>query len=169
MYLFDILVLGPTTFRNGISSILENKETLKVSPVNKPETLGDAEVCFHLQVLHGCREMAACLMGQFGVQLNNVFDTQVRLFGVHCTTHLDFMLLWCAFERNFPTSACAKVADVMCFHSATGGFFPDRVSSLEQALSSHLQVPSSHLVSLRTKSQLTRVEHTLWSQMVSFI
>lgn len=57
----------------------------------------------------------------------------------------------------------------MCFYSATGGFFPDRVSSLEQALSLHLQVPSSHLLSLQTKSQLTQVEHTPASQMVLFI
>lgn len=38
MFLFDILLLGPMGFRNGISSILENKHILKVSPVNTPET-----------------------------------------------------------------------------------------------------------------------------------
>lgn len=52
----------------------------------------------------------------------------------------------------------------MCFHSATGGFLPHRVSSLEQALSLHLQVPSPHLLLLQTKSQLTQVEHAFLSQ-----
>lgn len=31
MYLFDILLLGSMAFRNGLSSILENKAILKVS------------------------------------------------------------------------------------------------------------------------------------------
>lgn len=51
----------------------------------------------------------------------------------------------------------------MCFHSATGGFLPNRVSSLEQVLSLHLQVPPSHLSLLQTKSQLTRVENAFLS------
>lgn len=85
MYLFDILLLGPMAFRNGIATILENKEILKVSLVNAPETLvcdcvDILQVCFHPQVVHNCREIAACLGGQFGVKLDNVFDTQVRLF-----------------------------------------------------------------------------------------
>lgn len=54
----------------------------------------------------------------------------------------------------------------MCFHSATGGFLPNRVSALEQVLSLHLQVPSSHLLLLQTKSQLTQVEHAFLSQML---
>lgn len=126
------------------------------------------QVCFHPQVIHNCREIAACLGGQFGVKLDNVFDTQVRLFGGSNAraTWLIFTFPSCGFEFNLLTPARAKVADVMCFHSATGGFFPDRVSSLEQVLSLHLQVPSSHLLSLQTKSQLTQVEHTLSYQMV---
>ncbi|TWW72195.1 piRNA biogenesis protein EXD1 [Takifugu flavidus] len=115
VYLFDILMLGSMAFRNGLSSILENKEILKV--------------------LHDCRDVAGCLIGQFGVKLTNVFDTQV--------------------------------ADVMCFHSATGGFLPNRVSSLEQALSLHLQVPSSHLLLLQTKSQLTQDDAEVWQMRPS--
>lgn len=42
------------------------------------------QVWFHPQVLHDCRNIAGCLIGQFGVKLTNVFDTQVRVFGVDC-------------------------------------------------------------------------------------
>lgn len=55
----------------------------------------------------------------------------------------------------------------MWFYSETGGFFPNRVSTLEEVLSIHLKVvPSSQLSSLQMKSQLTKVQHMLSSQMV---
>ncbi|XP_063764551.1 piRNA biogenesis protein EXD1 isoform X2 [Eleginops maclovinus] len=57
VYLFDILVLGPRAFKNGLAMILEKKHTLKV--------------------IHDCRALAGCLIAQFGVKLTNVFDTQV--------------------------------------------------------------------------------------------
>ncbi|XP_070834662.1 piRNA biogenesis protein EXD1 [Chaetodon trifascialis] len=57
VYLFDILLLGARAFKNGLSMILENKHILKV--------------------IHDCRAIAGCLIAQFGVQLTNVFDTQV--------------------------------------------------------------------------------------------
>lgn len=107
MYLFDILLLGPMAFKNGISTILENTEILKVSPVNTTQhcfviVLMMAQVCFHPQVLHNCREIAHCLMGQFQVKLNNIFDTQVRLFRstVRPTLWI-FMLLWCFLNLTF--------------------------------------------------------------------
>ncbi|XP_033967788.1 piRNA biogenesis protein EXD1 [Pseudochaenichthys georgianus] len=110
VYLFDILLLGPRAFKNGLSMILENKHMLKV--------------------IHDCRALAGCLIAQFGVKLTNVFDTQV--------------------------------ADVMCFYSNTGGFLPDRVSTLQQVVSLHLKVPSSQLLSLQMKSQLTKEEREMW-------
>nr|XP_057946597.1 piRNA biogenesis protein EXD1-like isoform X2 [Doryrhamphus excisus] len=55
-----------------------------------------------------------------------------------------------------------QVADVMCFHSETGGFLPDRVSTLQEVVSLHLKVPSSQLLSLKTKSQLTKEETEMW-------
>ncbi|XP_054652353.1 piRNA biogenesis protein EXD1 isoform X2 [Dunckerocampus dactyliophorus] len=55
-----------------------------------------------------------------------------------------------------------QVADVMCFHSETGGFLPDRVSTLHEVVGLHLKVPSSQLLSLKTKSQLTKEETELW-------
>uniref|UniRef100_A0A3Q3E0W0 Exonuclease 3'-5' domain containing 1 n=1 Tax=Hippocampus comes TaxID=109280 RepID=A0A3Q3E0W0_HIPCM len=55
-----------------------------------------------------------------------------------------------------------QVADVLCFHSETGGFFPHRVSTLHEVVSFHLKVPSSHLFTLETKSQLTEEETKVW-------
>ncbi|XP_060746984.1 piRNA biogenesis protein EXD1 [Tachysurus vachellii] len=57
VYLFDILLLGARAFRNGLSKILESTDILKV--------------------MHDCRRIAGCLIVQFGVNLVNVFDTQV--------------------------------------------------------------------------------------------
>ncbi|XP_053191142.1 piRNA biogenesis protein EXD1-like [Scomber japonicus] len=55
-----------------------------------------------------------------------------------------------------------QVADVMCFYSETGGFLPDRVSTLQEVVSLHLKVPSSQLLSLKMKSQLTKEEMEMW-------
>uniref|UniRef100_A0A3Q1FZE2 Exonuclease 3'-5' domain containing 1 n=1 Tax=Acanthochromis polyacanthus TaxID=80966 RepID=A0A3Q1FZE2_9TELE len=55
-----------------------------------------------------------------------------------------------------------QVADVMSFYSETGGFLPDRVSTLQEVVSLHLKVPSSQLSTLQIKSQLTKVQHTIW-------
>ncbi|XP_022606754.1 piRNA biogenesis protein EXD1 [Seriola dumerili] len=55
-----------------------------------------------------------------------------------------------------------QVADVMCFYSETGGFLPDRVSTLQEVVSHHLKVPSSQLLSLQMKSQLTKEEKEMW-------
>uniref|UniRef100_A0A3Q1EER6 Exonuclease 3'-5' domain containing 1 n=1 Tax=Acanthochromis polyacanthus TaxID=80966 RepID=A0A3Q1EER6_9TELE len=51
-----------------------------------------------------------------------------------------------------------QVADVMSFYSETGGFLPDRVSTLQEVVSLHLKVPSSQLSTLQIKSQLTKRE-----------
>ncbi|XP_059209347.1 piRNA biogenesis protein EXD1 [Centropristis striata] len=55
-----------------------------------------------------------------------------------------------------------QVADVMCFYSETGGLLPDRVSTLQEVVSLHLKVPSSQLLSLQMKSQLTKEEREMW-------
>lgn len=47
----------------------------------------------------------------------------------------------------------------MCFYSETGGFLPDRVSTLQEVVSLHLKVPSSQVLSLQMKSQLTKVQY----------
>ncbi|XP_077477325.1 piRNA biogenesis protein EXD1 [Stigmatopora argus] len=55
-----------------------------------------------------------------------------------------------------------QVADTLCFHSETGGHLPNRVSTLQEVVSLHLKVPRSHLLSLKTKSQLTKEESEMW-------
>ncbi|KAM8921378.1 piRNA biogenesis protein EXD1 [Pelodytes ibericus] len=57
VYLFDVLVLGPKVFKNGLQTVLEDKSILKV--------------------IHDCRWLGDFLTHQYGVVLTNVFDTQV--------------------------------------------------------------------------------------------
>lgn len=109
VYLFDILILGARAFKNGLAMILQSKSILKV--------------------IHDCRTIAGCVSSQFGVNITNVFDTQV--------------------------------ADVMCFYSETGGLLPNRVSTLQEVISLHLKVPSSQLLSLQMKTELTQ-EKEMW-------
>ncbi|XP_061651895.1 piRNA biogenesis protein EXD1 isoform X2 [Phyllopteryx taeniolatus] len=141
VYLFDILSLGARAFKNGLTMILENKCILKV--------------------IHDCRAIGGCLMAQFGVKLTNVFDTQVQEVQLMemCTS----LWYWSLNQPLFLSYLfLAKVADVLCFHSETGGFLPDRVSTLQEVVSLHLKVPSSQLLTLKTKSQLTKEETEMW-------
>lgn len=57
VYIFDILLLGPRVFKNGLQMVLEDKGILKV--------------------VHDCRWLGNCLSQQYSVVLTNVFDTQV--------------------------------------------------------------------------------------------
>ncbi|KAK2532321.1 Exd1 [Columba guinea] len=57
IFLFDIFLLGPQAFKNGLQMVLEDKNILKVT--------------------HDCRWISDCLFHQYGVLLFNVFDTQV--------------------------------------------------------------------------------------------
>ncbi|XP_005144016.2 piRNA biogenesis protein EXD1 isoform X2 [Melopsittacus undulatus] len=57
IFLFDIFLLGPQAFKNGLQMLLEDKNILKV--------------------MHDCRWISDCLFHQYGVLLFNVFDTQV--------------------------------------------------------------------------------------------
>ncbi|OCT68790.1 piRNA biogenesis protein EXD1 isoform X1 [Xenopus laevis] len=57
VYLFDVLVLGSKVFKNGLQMVLEDKGILKV--------------------IHDCRWLGDILSHQYGIILNNVFDTQV--------------------------------------------------------------------------------------------
>ncbi|XP_035751624.1 piRNA biogenesis protein EXD1 isoform X2 [Egretta garzetta] len=57
IFLFDIFLLGPQAFKNGLQMVLEDKNILKV--------------------MHDCRWISDCLFHQYGVLLCNVFDTQV--------------------------------------------------------------------------------------------
>lgn len=119
-----------------------------------------------VQVMHDCRTIAGCLIAQFGVKLTNVFDTQVNTYTLTYSLQKHDEDDYALFTRglclilSFLFPECVKVADVMCFHSETGGFLPDRVSTLQEAVNLHLKVPSSQLLSLQMKSQLTKVYGT---------
>ncbi|XP_025921599.1 piRNA biogenesis protein EXD1 isoform X6 [Apteryx rowi] len=56
IFLFDIFLLGPQAFKNGLQMVLEDRSILKV--------------------MHDCRWISDCLSHQYGVLLSNVFDTQ---------------------------------------------------------------------------------------------
>ncbi|KAK3523633.1 hypothetical protein QTP70_005837 [Hemibagrus guttatus] len=85
VYLFDILLLGARAFRNGLSSILESTDILKV--------------------MHDCRRISGCLMAQFGVNLLNVFDTQVA----------DVMQFYAETGGFLPTRV-STLQEVISFH-----------------------------------------------------
>ncbi|XP_072518298.1 piRNA biogenesis protein EXD1 [Salminus brasiliensis] len=55
-----------------------------------------------------------------------------------------------------------QVADVMCFYEETGGYLPDRVSTLQEVVSFHLKMPLFHLASLKIKAQLAREDKEVW-------
>ncbi|XP_019407035.1 PREDICTED: piRNA biogenesis protein EXD1 isoform X2 [Crocodylus porosus] len=57
VFLFDIFLLGPRAFKNGLQMVLEDKNILKV--------------------IHDCRWISDCLSHKYGIILSNVFDTQV--------------------------------------------------------------------------------------------
>ncbi|XP_051879399.1 piRNA biogenesis protein EXD1 isoform X2 [Pristis pectinata] len=57
IYFFDIFLLGPAAFKNGLKMVLEDINVLKV--------------------IHDCRLFSDCLYHQYRVDLTNVFDTQV--------------------------------------------------------------------------------------------
>ncbi|XP_069825633.1 piRNA biogenesis protein EXD1-like isoform X2 [Dendropsophus ebraccatus] len=57
VYIFDILLLGPALFKNGLQMVLEDKSILKV--------------------VHDCRWLGNILSQRYGVILSNIFDTQV--------------------------------------------------------------------------------------------
>ncbi|XP_075874390.1 piRNA biogenesis protein EXD1 isoform X2 [Nelusetta ayraudi] len=60
----------------------------------------------------------------------------------------------CQFGVKLSNVFDTQVADVMYFYSETGGFLPDRVSTLEQVASLHLKIPSSQVLALQMKSKV---------------
>uniref|UniRef100_W5LUA5 3'-5' exonuclease domain-containing protein n=1 Tax=Astyanax mexicanus TaxID=7994 RepID=W5LUA5_ASTMX len=55
-----------------------------------------------------------------------------------------------------------QIADVLHFYEETGGYLPDRVSTLEEVVSFHLKMPLYHLSSLKIKAQLVREDREVW-------
>ncbi|KAI2654802.1 piRNA biogenesis protein EXD1 [Labeo rohita] len=55
------------------------------------------------------------------------------------------------FRVNLTNVFDTQVADLMLFYNETGGFLPDRVSSLQEVLRLHLKLPTTDLLPLWTK------------------
>ncbi|XP_075469556.1 piRNA biogenesis protein EXD1 [Ascaphus truei] len=110
VYLFDILVLGPKVFKNGLQMVLDDNSVLKV--------------------IHDCRWLADCLSHQYGTVLSNVFDTQV--------------------------------ADVFLFSMDTGGFLPNRTSTLDECLKRHLNMLPSRVSFLTHRQKLVKEDPRVW-------
>ncbi|XP_077334574.1 piRNA biogenesis protein EXD1-like [Lithobates pipiens] len=57
VYMFDIATLGQNVFKSGLKGVLEDENIVKV--------------------IHDCRGLSDCLYHKYGVEITNVFDTQV--------------------------------------------------------------------------------------------
>ncbi|XP_035183282.1 piRNA biogenesis protein EXD1 isoform X1 [Oxyura jamaicensis] len=110
IFLFDIFLLGPQAFKNGLQMVLEDNNILKV--------------------IHDCRWISDCLFHQYGVLLCNVFDTQV--------------------------------ADVLQFSMATGGYFPNRVCTLQECLMQHLKIPSKWDALIKCRQEVALENPDIW-------
>ncbi|GAB5572562.1 piRNA biogenesis protein EXD1 isoform X1 [Prionailurus iriomotensis] len=140
VYLFDIFLLGSRAFNNGLQMVLEDKRILKV--------------------IHDCRWLSDCLSHQYGILLNNVFDTQVLpvFFGLwllpssECTTATSASI----------TRSPSPVADVLQFSMETGGFLPNCISSLEESLIRHLKVAPKYLSFLEERQKLIQENPEVW-------
>ncbi|XP_053567703.1 piRNA biogenesis protein EXD1 [Bombina bombina] len=134
IYLFDILVLGPKAFKNGLQMVLENKHILKV--------------------IHDCRRMADFLSHQYRVALNNVFDTQVGdvyLFSVEtggflpsCTSTLEECL---RHHLNMPPSRLSFLTHIQKLVKENNKVWFER--PLSQPLLKVLALEVLHLLPLR--------------------
>ncbi|XP_050810774.1 piRNA biogenesis protein EXD1 isoform X1 [Gopherus flavomarginatus] len=149
VFLFDIFLLGPRVFKNGLQVVLEDKNILKVSVqkggrvcekwlshISKKLQLDiESTVIFKhlssvLQVMHDCRLISDCLSHQHGIILSNVFDTQV--------------------------------ADVLHFSNITGGFLPHRISSLQECLMRHLKMSPRKVSFLAYRQQAVQENPDIW-------
>ncbi|XP_069812902.1 piRNA biogenesis protein EXD1-like [Dendropsophus ebraccatus] len=110
VYIFDILLLGPALFKNGLQMVLEDKSILKV--------------------VHDCRWLGNILSQRYGVILSNIFDTQV--------------------------------ADVYLFSMKTGGFLPNRTSTVKECFSQYLNLSPSQVSFLTFREQLVKDYPNIW-------
>ncbi|XP_057183628.1 piRNA biogenesis protein EXD1 [Triplophysa rosa] len=55
-----------------------------------------------------------------------------------------------------------QVADIMLFNKDTGGFLPDRVSTLQEVVRLHLKVPTSEMFPFWAQEQCTKENPEVW-------
>ena len=78
VFVYDVKMLGVDAFKNGLGSVLGDEKILKI--------------------LHDIRFISRCLYHQFGVRINNFYDTMIA-DQVFCTqmafggTEIDFEIL----------------------------------------------------------------------------
>ncbi|XP_036397386.1 piRNA biogenesis protein EXD1 [Megalops cyprinoides] len=70
--------------------------------------------------------------------------------------------LWTQYGVKLANVFDTQVADVMHFYVETGGFLPDRVSTLHEVVGLHLKMAPSCLASLKVKDQLTEEDSKVW-------
>ncbi len=130
-FLFDMCSLGPVGFKEGMSSIITNPNILKVT--------------------HDCRFMADALLHQYGVRIENVFDTQVYIYEFI----FQFTLIL-TFKR-------LQVAAVVVEKQKTKDFVFNRfVPGLVRCLTDHLtDLPQEKMFMPRTRAGNERVIHLL--------
>ncbi|XP_067312365.1 piRNA biogenesis protein EXD1 [Pseudorasbora parva] len=66
------------------------------------------------------------------------------------------------FKVNLTNVFDTQVADLMLFYRETGGFLPDRVSSLQELLRLHLKLPTCDLSPLQAKDRHTKECPEVW-------
>ncbi|MGH0142697.1 UNVERIFIED_CONTAM: hypothetical protein FKN15_076580 [Acipenser sinensis] len=70
--------------------------------------------------------------------------------------------LYHQYAVNLANIFDTQVADVMLFHMETGGFLPERVSTLEECIIRHLKIALFRLSSLKLKAQLAEENSEVW-------
>ncbi|XP_062868105.1 piRNA biogenesis protein EXD1 [Trichomycterus rosablanca] len=93
--------------------------------------------------------------------LSAILDSEKILKVVHDCRGIAGCLM-AQFEVNLVNVFDTQVADVVHFYNLTGGFLPDRVSTLQEVVSSHLKIPAQSLSSLKIKEQLGMEDKEVW-------
>ncbi|KAG9336492.1 hypothetical protein JZ751_002839 [Albula glossodonta] len=70
--------------------------------------------------------------------------------------------LWTQYGVKLYNIFDTQVADVMHFYTETGGFLPDRVSTLQEVVGCHLKMSPSRLAPLDIKTQLSKEDREVW-------
>ncbi|XP_025921596.1 piRNA biogenesis protein EXD1 isoform X3 [Apteryx rowi] len=141
IFLFDIFLLGPQAFKNGLQMVLEDRSILKV--------------------MHDCRWISDCLSHQYGVLLSNVFDTQkaqAYLAPVFLVTLSGPLTSVEAVGYRYS----ALVADVLQFSMTTGGFLPHRICTLQECLMQHLKISSRSVALMKCRQQMAWENPDIW-------
>ncbi|KAM5192765.1 piRNA biogenesis protein EXD1-like [Mantella aurantiaca] len=134
VYIFDIETLGSNVFKYGLKALLEDEKIVKV--------------------IHDCRGLSDCLYHQYGVEVRNVFDTQVAdIFLFHKQTggilpHRPSTLEECLKKRlNIPPSQISFFSDLQGIMKDNGLLWS--LCTMPLHLQKALALEASYVLSLR--------------------